>query len=86
MTIFCKPELFDLHQHIYIIDNKGGQSMTALSTIEDLPKTLFSLCYSKNIFDIHLVGNKSYLDPIVESIKEFEIKTYNNSKIKIGVN
>lgn len=78
--------MFDLHQYIQLLTEKDAE-VVCISTLEDLGENIANICNERNIYEVHLYGNKEYSEKIIEDI-HFTNKTKysNNKEILIEVN
>lgn len=52
----------------------------------DLVNYLITTCYAEQCYDLHLFGNWSYLEGIIQNINTQEATQYNIHRINIEVN
>lgn len=83
--IYCTINLFDADQVIYMIQNNQEKEIAKVP-LDFLDKSLAGLCYSKNIYNIHLFGIDAFVNEIAEKINKYEELKYSNNKIKVEVN
>lgn len=65
-----------------------GEQLISSERIEmnNLVNYLLGVCYSDNIYNLHLLGNWSYLSGIIEQIQTEEVTKYSENRIIIEVN
>lgn len=87
IQVYCPIHLFDLHQKIYIIDNTKDENSkcVAITTVEELPRTLADVCANRGAQKILLDGNKEYGKFISSTILEQAKTKYNLNNIEIEV-
>lgn len=83
--IYCNINLFAVDQVIYAHDGTTEKEI-AKTTLEHLNKVLPTLCYEKNIYNIHLYGLESFVQEIANGIMVYENLKYSDNKIKVEVN
>lgn len=85
--ICCNIEIGALKQEVYHYDNITGKfDKIGHTNIDFLSDYMVLQCYNLKDYSIHLYGNKSYCDGIVENIYNSEIKNYNQKKVYVEVN
>jgi hypothetical protein len=78
-VIVCIVNICDLHQKIYIRKNNDTQLVTEAETAQ-LASLLVDVATINYISDIHLWGDKTYLEVIKEELLEYE------SNLKVYIN
>jgi hypothetical protein len=73
--------MFDVSQTVRFITDSSNEILRVRN--EDLAECLIHSCYSKNIYDLYLGGNQSYIEAFAGSIKTIESMKYNERKINI---
>lgn len=84
-VIYCKINLFDADQTIYLIKN-GEEKEIAKAPLEYLDGTLAALCHDKQVFDVHLFGIQDFVIDIATKISQTENLMFSQNKIKVEVN
>lgn len=86
-VIYCKINLFDADQIIYLIDTEKGQEKEiAKAPLEYLDSTLATLCHDKQVYNIHLFGLNDFVEDIAKQINKTENLLFSQNKIKVEVN
>ena len=78
-VIVCIVNISDLYQKIYIRKNEEVQLVTEAETAQ-LASLLVDIATINYISDIHLLGDKTYLEVIKEELLEYE------SNLKVYIN
>lgn len=78
--IICKIDMTALEQIVYV-DNH-----ILRFKLDMLYKALNQLCYSKEIYTVHLFGNEDFIDGIMSDMFADEMTQYGDNKIKVEVN
>ena len=78
-VIVCIVNICDLYQKIYIRKNEETQLVTEAETAQ-LASLLADIAIINCINDIHLLGDKTYLEIIKEELLEYE------SNLKVYIN
>ena len=83
----CNFNLFDLHQHIYLVDHEANTSKRlGICNLDSIAKMMTELCYANDVYKIHLFGNKEYAEAIVQDIDVYSGSAYLNGLISVEVN
>lgn len=79
--IVCNIEIFDLYQHIFIVNTETGESreIKEVFDLNDLAQEIAKLSYVTAISNITLSGNKIFAIQLKQEILAY-------SKIKFGRN
>lgn len=82
--IFCNINLGMMDQILIEVKN-GFYNPIQTVNLAQLQEAIPSLCYSLNIFEVRLKGNRAYLEGLINLIQNNEITLYNSNKINIEV-
>ncbi len=86
-VIYCKINLFDADQVVYLIDtDKGTEKELAKAPLDYLDGTLATLCHDKNVYNVHLFGLEDFVADIARKINKTEELMFSQNKIKVEVN
>lgn len=84
--IFCKLNIFDLEQKIYIIDTEANtKDIVAIASIEELPATIAAISAEMNVSNIVLSGNFTYNSLLGKNIIAYSKLNYNTNEINVEV-
>lgn len=83
ITVMFKP--FDLYQQVDVWQNNESVQ-TYKATLDEIEDSISDLCYSKNIFNVRLLGHDAYLNELRDIIYAKEANTYHSNKINVEVN
>lgn len=88
MRIVCNVEPFDLYQQVYIVNDCGNRFNTpAQVSIQDLPAFIPQYCYSNDIYNVILYGNKKYINGLIkkpiEELIAAEYAEHKNIEIEV---
>ena len=81
--VFCKIDIFDLHQNIYIID-ANTQYIVAKVTTDELPRALAIIGNENKVDKITLSGNADFCTKIKQDTA-YCLNKYNYNNIEIEV-
>ena len=83
--IWCDYNLFDLHQHIYVVDDKADVKCGAICAVEDIGENIAELCYRYGTNQIMLNGNSLYNKKIMKDIYQYNNLKYSNKIEKFEI-
>ena len=84
--IYCELHLFELNQHIYIVDtDTGNKDCVAVTSIEQLPEVISALSSEKQVNTIYLAGNSVFASMVAEDVVEYSKRHYNWNEIVVEV-
>lgn len=84
--IYCNFDMFTYNQAIRIINEDGSNSVIYCS-INDVADTIAHLCKEKNITNIRLYGDKTYLNTVVDNIQtKYNLNYHSGKPLSIEVN
>ena len=86
--IFCNINLFEYKHDIVGVDTETG-SIEFLSDTKHIETgaNIAKCCLNTDIYNIHLFGDKNFInDFVIPSIEEYLNSNYNTKKINIEVN
>lgn len=84
--IYCELHLFDLNQHIYIVDTDTGEkNCVAVTSAEQLPEVISAISNEKEVNTIYLAGNSVFAAMLAEDIVEYSKIHYNQNNIIVEV-
>ena len=84
--IYCELHLFDLNQHIYIVDTDTGEkNCVAVTSAEQLPEVISAISNEKEVNKIYLAGNSVLGYTISEDIITYSKIHYNWNNIIVEV-
>lgn len=83
--IICQFHLFDLHQHIMLIDGTDSQ-VVCISTLDHLGADLAQACNKFDVNDVHIYGSASYAEKIIEQLVKENSTKYANRPINVEIN
>ena len=84
-VIYCRINLFDADQTIYLITD-GEEKEIAKAPLEYLDGTLAALCHDKQVFDVHLFGLQDFVVDIAKRVNKTEDLMFSQNRIKVEVN
>lgn len=84
-VIYCLVNEFDTISRIYYNDGEE-QRLVEEVNVASLGSVLPQVCNEFHTNELHLFGNTSYLNGIVEEIQNDEMCNYSENKLKIEVN
>lgn len=85
MYIYCNFELFDAHQTIYLIDEKGKKTKLDCVNAEFFPEAIIKHCEENKTNQIKLSGSKTFLSALTEEIMSYAKLHYSNRDYEIEV-
>lgn len=79
--IVCHVNMFDLYQKVYVIDtnNKPVQLLGEV-TVKQLHELIVQSCHCNNTNQVHLYGQDSYLEMIIQGIHTYHNTNYSNDQ------
>lgn len=84
--ICCNIHMFDLNQHINIIDTDTGENIcVAVATMEELPEVISAISNERNITNVVLSGNSIFSAAVSEDIIAYSKMHYCWNNIKVEV-
>ena len=84
--IYCELHLFDLNQHIYIVDTDTGEkNCVAVTSAEQLPEVISAISNEKKVNKVYLAGNSIFAAMLAEDIVEYSKRNYNWNNIEVEV-
>ena len=84
--ILCNIFMFDLHQRIIFVDEKGNMNEIGIANLDNLSEMIADLCTQYNVNKVHLIGNKEYADMTASEIRFHGAAKYGNHYIEVEVN
>ena len=84
--ILCNIFMFDLHQRIIFVDEKGNMNEIGIANLDNLSEMIADLCTQYNVNKVHLIGNKEYADMTASEIRSHGAAKYGNHYIEVEVN
>ena len=85
-TIVCSINLFDAEQSLYSVADGEEQKLIAKVPLDHMGKALPEICKEKDIYNVHLFGQKDFAQDIVDAVAKLESNEYSENKINIEVN
>lgn len=84
--IYCDINMFELDQRVYIVDSDSNiPEAVSITTLEDLPEVINTICNNEQIDTVCLGGCKAYVEELSESILTCAEKKYNQNNIIVEV-
>ena len=84
--ICCNIHMFDLNQHINIIDTDTGENVcVAVATMEELPEVISAISNERNITNVVLSGNSIFSTAVSEDIIAYSKMHYYWNNIEVEV-
>ena len=78
--------MFDLHQNVFIVDpSTGNKECVAITTLEELPEVISTICDARKEFKVTLAGNSVFGAAVSEDILAYSKKHYNWNNIEVEV-
>lgn len=84
--ILCNIFMFDLHQRIIFVDEKGNMKEIGVANLDNLSEMIADLCTKYKVNKVHLIGNKEYADVAASEIRLHGAAKYGNHYIEVEVN
>ena len=84
-VIYCKINMFDAEQKIYIVDDGQPQEVTSVD-LKHLDGTIAALCYERNIYNVHLFGLRDFIIDVKKAINMTENLMFSQNRIEVEVN
>ena len=84
-VIYCRINLFDADQTIYLIKD-GEEKEIAKAPLEYLEGTLAALCHDRQVFDVHLFGLQDFVVDVAKKVNKTEDLMFSQNRIKVEVN
>lgn len=84
--ILCNVSMFDLHQHIILVQEDGSQKVIETSTYDLLVPMIVNNCNRYNLNKVHLIGNKKYVSELAPAITSYAVVNYGNNNIEVEIN
>ena len=83
--IYCRFNLFDLHQRVHVALPDGTVDVIAISDLENLGEVIPEMCKKHNIYKVHLFGNDNFTTTIRDQIHTNAVTKYGINNIEIEV-
>lgn len=84
--IYCALDMFAYNQVVRIVE-EDGTNQAIYTNINDVAKTIANLCKEKNITEVHLYGNGTYLNQTVNDINlNYNLHYHCGNPLNIEVN
>lgn len=84
--IYCSLDMFSYNQAIRIVENNDVNSII-YATTNNIAEVIANLCKEKNITEVRLYGNETYLNQIVTNIKNnYNLHYHCGNPLNIEVN
>ena len=84
--ILCNIFMFDLHQRIIFVDEKGNMREIGVANLDNLSEMIADLCAKYTVNKVHLIGNKEYANVAANEICWHGATKYGNNYIEVEVN
>lgn len=85
-VIYCSLDMFAYNQAIRIVEDDGSNTVI-YATSDTVAEAIASLCKEKNITNVHLYGNETYLNPVVSNIQtNYNLHYHCGNPLNIEVN
>lgn len=84
--ILCNIFMFDLHQRIFFVDEKGCMQEIGIANLDNLSEMIVDLCVKYKVNKVRLIGSKEYANAAVSQIYLYSANKYENYPIEIEVN
>lgn len=84
--ILCNIFMFDLHQRIVFVDEKGDMKEIGVANLDNLSEMIAGLCMEYKVNKVHLIGNREYADVAASEIRLHSAAKYGNHYIEVEVN
>ena len=84
--ILCNIFMFDLHQRIIFVDEKGNMQEVGIANLDNLSEMIADLCVKYQVNKVHLIGLKEYADVAASEIRLHSAAKYGNNYIEVDVN
>lgn len=84
--ILCNIFMFDLHQRIVFVDEKGDMKEIGVANLDNLSEMIAGLCTEYKVNKVHLIGNREYADVAASEIRLHSAAKYGNHYIEVEVN
>ena len=83
--IYCRFNLFDLHQRIHLMTETGEAKTIAITTYEELSEVIPEMCKKYGITKVNLFGPEQFTEEMVEQIHTNGINNYGINNLEIEV-
>ena len=84
--ILCNIFMFDLHQRIIYVDEKGQIHDAAIANLDNLSEMITDACNKYNVNNVHLFGHEEYANSVADEIRHYGMTKYSNNYINVEVN
>ena len=84
--ILCNIFMFDLHQRIIFVDERGNMEEVGVANLDNLSEMIADLCAKYKVNKVHLIGNKEYAGAAAREICLQGAVKYGNNYIEVEVN